>query len=227
MNPNVKSTYEPQKQLTLTNLYSYTATFVYQPLLPTNDDPLNHSTVTFPLAHVMLRNHRMFNRSLAEEQFYVGNPHALEATTYSKPLMMSFTNECKESVPITPLGSKPITNQALAGILTLSQKGPLPEWKLSSFDENPLQWPGWFGQFKSAIDAKVMKDDVKLACLKTLLSVKAKNAIAVSEYSETFYKDSSITLVRIFGQPQRFVAAHRKKLPNFPISHLSSNISFV
>ena len=65
------------------------------------------------------------------------------------------TIENKQSGPFTSSGSEPIANQDLAEILTLSQKGPLPEWKLSSFDGNPLQWPEWFGQFKSAIDAKV------------------------------------------------------------------------
>ena len=35
---------------------------------------------------------------------------------------------------ITSSGSKPILNQDLAEILTLSKKGPLSEWKLSSFD---------------------------------------------------------------------------------------------
>ena len=76
--------------------------------------------------------------------------------------MAPYTNENKQYGPITSSDSKPITNQDLAEILTLSQKGPLPEWKQSSFDGNPLQWPEWFGQLKSAIDAKVLSDDVKL-----------------------------------------------------------------
>ena len=58
--------------------------------------------------------------------------------------MAPYTNENKQYGLITSSGSKPITNQDLAEILTLSQKGPLPEWKLSSFDGNPLQWPEWF-----------------------------------------------------------------------------------
>ena len=75
-NPKLNSTYEPQEQLPLTNLYNYnplmqssfhhsniptssrpiaqqtffpsnSAIFVYQPLLPTNVGPLNPPTVTF------------------------------------------------------------------------------------------------------------------------------------------------------------------------------------
>ena len=108
--------------------------------------------------------------------------------------MAPYTNENKQYGPFTSSSSKPITNQDLAEILTLSQKGTLPEWKLSSFDGNPLQWPEWFGQFKSAIDAKVLSDDVKLTYLKTLVSGKAKNAIAEFAYSGVFYKDALKTL---------------------------------
>ena len=104
--------------------------------------------------------------------------------------MAPYTNENKQYGPFMSSGSKPITNQDLAEILTLSQKGPLPEWKLSSFDGNLLQWPEWFGQFKSAIDAKYLGDDVKLTYLKTLVSGKPKNAIAEFAYSGVFYKDA-------------------------------------
>ena len=59
--------------------------------------------------------------------FYVGNPNAADAATYSNSPMASLTSENKQSGPIASSGSKPMTNQDLAEILTLSQKGPLPE----------------------------------------------------------------------------------------------------
>ena len=93
--------------------------------------------------------------------------------------MAPYTSENKQCGPVTSSGSKPITNQDLAEILTLKQKGPLPEWKLSIFDGSPLQWPEWFGQFKNVIDAKVLSDDVKLTYLKILVSGKARNAITL------------------------------------------------
>ena len=130
--------------------------------------------------------------------------------------MTPHTSENKQSGPFTSSGSKPITNQDLAEILTLSQKGPLPEGNLSSFDGNLLQWPEWFGQFKSAIDAKVISDDAKLTYLKTLVSGKAKHAIAEIAYSGIFHKDSLKTRDRKFGQPQTIVAAHLEKLSKFP-----------
>ena len=130
--------------------------------------------------------------------------------------MAPYTSENKQSGPITSSGSKSITNQDLADILTLRQNGPLPEWKLSSSDGNPLQWPEWCGQFKSAIEAKVLSDDVLLTYLKTLISGKAKNAIAEFAYSGTFYSNALKVLEREFGQPQTIVAAHLEKLSNFP-----------
>ena len=86
---------------------------------------------------------------------------------------------------------------------------------MSYFDGNPLQWPDCFGQFKSATDAKVLSDDVKVTYLKTLVSGKAKNAIAEFAYSGVFYKDALKTLERKFGQPQTIVAAHLEKRSNF------------
>ena len=50
---------------------SNSANFVYQPLLPTNVGPLNPPTVTYPLTQIMSHSHRMFNRSLAEEQLFM------------------------------------------------------------------------------------------------------------------------------------------------------------
>ena len=190
-NSNVNSTYEPQEQLLLTNLCNYnplmkssfhhsniptssmpiaqhtffpsnSANFVYQPLLPTNVGPLNPPTVTFsPNSYYVTQPSNVQPFSSGGTLFYVGDPKALDAAIYSKPLMAPLTNENKQYGPVTSSGSKLVTNQDLAEILTLSKKGPLPEWKMSSFDGNPLQWPEWFGQFRSAIYAKVLSDDVK------------------------------------------------------------------
>ena len=154
-NPNVNSMYEPQEQIPLTNLYSYnplvqssfhqskmsassmpiaqqtffpntSGSFVYQPIFPTNVGLLNPPTVTSPptsyyVTH--LSNAQPF--SSGETTIYVGNPNAVDATIYSKPLMAPYTSEKKQPGPLTSSGSKPITNQDLAEILTLNQKGPL------------------------------------------------------------------------------------------------------
>ena len=205
------------------------ASFMYQQLLPTNVGPLNPPTVTFPPnSYYVTQPSNVQPFSSGAITFYVGNPNAVDAAIYSKPLMAPYTSQNKRSGLFTSSGSKPITNQDLAEILTMSQKGPLPEWKLSSFEGNPLQWPEWFGQVKSAIDAKVLSDFVKLKYLKTLISGKAKNAIAEFVYSGMFYKDALKTVERKFGQPQTIVAAYLEKLSNFPPlkMHNSELISF-
>ena len=207
---------------------SNSANFVYQPLLPTNVGPLNPPTVTFsPNSYYVTQPSNVQPFSSGGTIFYVGDPKALDAAIYSKPLMAPYTNENKQYGPIMSSGSKPITNQDLAEILTLSQKGSLPEWKLSSFDGSPLQWPEWFGQFKSAIDAKVLSDNVKLTYLKTLVSGNAKNAIADFAYSGVFYKDILKTLERKFGQPQTIVAAHLEKFSNFPPLKMHNSDSII
>ena len=156
-NPNVNSTHEPQEQLRLTNLYScnpliqstfhqsnittnsmliaqqiffpnFSASFVYQPLLPTNVGPLNPSTVTFAVnSNYVTHPSKVQQFSSRGTTFYVGNPNAVDTPIYLKQLMAPYTRENKPSGTITSSGSKPIINQDLAEILTLSQKGRLSE----------------------------------------------------------------------------------------------------
>ena len=98
-----------------------------------------------------------------------------------------------------------------------SKKDHLPEWKLAGYSGDPLQWHEWFGQFKSAIDSAPLTDDVKLTYLKTLVSGKAKTAIAEFAYCGAMYKDALKTLGRKFGQPQTVVSAYLDKLANYPV----------
>ena len=114
----------------------------------------------------------------------------------------------------------------LAKAGTCKKNDPLPEWKLSQYNGDPLQWHEWFGQFKSAIDAESLTDDVRLTHLKTLVTGKAKNAIAEFAYFGLMYRDARKTLERKFGQPQAVVSAHLDKLSSFPPlkMHNSDNI---
>ena len=70
-----------------------------------------------------------------------------------------------------------------------SRKDHLREWKLAQVDGNPLNWHEWFVQFKSTVDSPVLTDDTKLTYLKTLVTGKAKTAIAEFSYSGVMYKD--------------------------------------
>ena len=119
-----------------------------------------------------------------------------------------------------------VTLNDLVQALSVSKKDPLPEWKLAQYDGNPLQWHEWFGQFCSTVDAASLSDDVKLTYLKTLVTGKAKSAIAEFAYSGRMYKEALKTLERKFGQPQNVITAHLDKLSSFPQlrMHNSENI---
>ena len=117
-----------------------------------------------------------------------------------------------QATPTSPV----VTLQDLVDLLTTSRKDPLPQWKLSQFDGDPMNWPEWFGQYKSAIDSAKLTDDVKLTYLKTLVTGKAKSTIASYGYSGALYKDALKALERKFGQPHTIVSAYQDKLNTFP-----------
>ena len=103
----------------------------------------------------------------------------------------------------------------LVETLKSNRKGPLPERTLSKYDGDPLSCHEWSGQFKSAIDSANLTDDEKLTYLKTLVTGKAKLAIADVAYSGQFYRDSLKTLERKFGHPQVVVGAYFDTLASY------------
>ena len=131
--------------------------------------------------------------------------------------------------PVEDLSSSnaTLTMNDLAKLLTVSRKDPLPEWKLSTFDGNPLQWHEWYGQFKSAVDQAAITDEVKMTYLKTLVSGEAKIAIEGFAYSGALYRDALKALERKFGQPQAVVTAHLEKLSNYPAVKIHNSESII
>ena len=97
------------------------------------------------------------------------------------------------------------SDRALDEVLASNRKDPLPEWKLSDYDGNPLEWHKWIGQFRSVVNSlTTLPDDVKLTYLKTLVTVKINMAIADFAYSGRMYRDALRVLEQKFGQPQTF-----------------------
>ena len=126
---------------------------------------------------------------------------------------------------------RPLSTRELVNILMHNRKDHLPEWKLTQFDGNLLNWHEWVGQFRSTVDSAILSDDEKLTYLKTLGVGKAKSAIAIAiaieySYSGVLYKDALATLQRKFGQPHAVVGAHLDKFSNFPPlkMHNSENV---
>ena len=64
--------------------------------------------------------------------------------------------------PLHPTPPAPAAENAnlirvLADAITSKRNDPLPEWKLSQYSGDPLQWHEWYGQFKSAIDSQSLR----------------------------------------------------------------------
>ena len=130
------------------------------------------------------------------------------------------------SAPAPSIADNASLIRELADAITSKKNDHLPDWKLAQYNGDPLQWHEWHGQFKSAMDSQLLTNDDKLTYLKTLVTGKAKNAIAEFAYCGLMYKDALRTLELKFGQPQAVVIAHLDKLSNFPPlkMHNSDNI---
>ena len=139
------------------------------------------------------------------------------------------------AAPFIPSGSSAVLQpspthfslQEVAQQLASTKKDHLPEWKLSEYNGDPIHWHEWFGQFKSAIDLAPLTDDVKLTYLKTLVTAKAKVAIAEFAYGGAMYKDALKTLERKFGQPQAVVTSYLDKLANVPRVKMHNSESII
>ena len=148
-------------------------------------------------------------------------PSSLFPSANATPFVpSSATSVTQTSVPS-------FTIQDVAQILASTKKDHLPEWKLSQYGGDPIQWHEWYGQFKSAIDSAPLTDDVKLTYLKTLVTGKAKVAIAEFAYCGAMYKDALKTLERKFGQPQAVVTAYLDKLANVPLVKMHNSESII
>ena len=57
-------------------------------------------------------------------------------------------------------------------------RSSLPKLKLAEFSGDPFEWPEWSQLFQSTVHAAYMDDSVKMNHLKTMVTGKAKEAIA-------------------------------------------------
>ena len=135
--------------------------------------------------------------------------------SYVGPTPLSWSGP-QVSAPAPPIPDIASLIRELADAITSEKNDPLREWKLAELNGDPLKWHEWYCQFKIAIDSQSLTYDVKLTYLKTLITGKAKIAIAEFAYCSLIYKDALRTLERKFGQPKADVSAHLDKLRNFP-----------
>ena len=92
-------------------------------------------------------------------------------------------------------------------------RSSLPKLKLAEFSGDPLEWPEWSQLFQATVHAANMDDSVKMNHLKTMVTGKAKEAIAGLGYTAEMYNVAWNVLVRNFGKPQMVVDAQREFTP--------------
>ena len=95
-------------------------------------------------------------------------------------------------------------------------RSSLPKLKLAEFSGDPLEWREWSQLFQATVHAANIDDSVKMNHLKTMVTGKAKEAIAGSGYTAEMYNVAWNVLVRNFGKPQMVVNAQLKRIYSFP-----------
>ena len=95
-------------------------------------------------------------------------------------------------------------------------RSSLPNLMLAEFSGDPLEWPEWSQLFQATVHAANMDDSVKMNHLKTMVTGKAKEAIARLGYTAERYNVAWKVLVRKFGKPQMVVNAQLKRIYSFP-----------
>ena len=100
--------------------------------------------------------------------------------------------------------------------MTISSDPAFPKLKLAEFSGDPLEWPEWSQLFQATVQAANIDDSVKMNHLKTMVTGKAKEAIAGLGYTAEMYNVAWNVLVRNFGKPQMVVNAQLKRIYSFP-----------
>ena len=77
-------------------------------------------------------------------------------------------------------------------------RSSLPKLKLADFSCDPLEWPEWSQLFQATVHAANIDDSVKMNHLKTMVTGKAKEAIAGLGYTAEMYNVAWNVLVRNF-----------------------------
>ena len=95
-------------------------------------------------------------------------------------------------------------------------RSSLPKLKLTEFSGDLLEWPEWSQLFQATVHAANIDDSVKMNHLKTMVTGKAKEALAGLGYTAEMYNVAWNVLVRNFGKPQMVVNAQLKRIYSFP-----------
>ena len=150
--------------------------------------------------------------------------HVPTSSVHQPASNLNFAAPCLQTPSQNGNGLSPAD---VAKLIAATRKEPLPEWKLPEFSGDPLQWPEWFGQFKSAVDSATWTDAAKTTYLKTLVTGKAKAVIEGFAYCGDMYQEALKALERKYGQPQTVVSAHLEKLGSWPSVKMHNSESLI
>ena len=92
----------------------------------------------------------------------------------------------------------------------------LPKLEISTFSGDPLEWPEWSSLLLAKIDRIQIDDSLYMNHLKTLVTGKAKAAIAGLGYTGQMYTIAWDTLTRHFGRPQIIINAQLRQIHSHP-----------
>ena len=96
-------------------------------------------------------------------------------------------------------------------------RSSLPKLKSAEFSGDPLEWPEWSQLLQATVHAANLDDSVKMNHLKTMVTGKAKEAIAGLGYTAEMCNVAWNVLVRNFGKPQMVVNAQLKGIYSLPL----------
>ena len=120
----------------------------------------------------------------------------------SLPLNQTTTNNKMGNDTVPPHVAPPVSLTAPPQrhfgptiVRNMGLQASLPELKLAEFSGDPLEWPEWSGLFLSTVHAANINTNVKNNHLKTLVTGKAKGAIAGLCYTGDMYDVAWNTLV--------------------------------
>ena len=103
----------------------------------------------------------------------------------------------------------------------------LPRWNLVEFDGNPLQWPEWKGMFTSTVIQSPINNDERMNHLKTLVTGRAKTAIAGLPYDGKWFAEAWAILERKFGRPHVIISAQLDKIQSYPPVKMHSSSAII
>ena len=117
------------------------------------------------------------------------NGHDNYRVSFGRESLLKSRSPSGERIKLNRLPDRSVQN-------VLSSSSQLPMLKLNSFDGNALEWPEWLNMFVATVRNRAIPSSEKINHLKTMLTGKARAAIASMSYSGDLYDNAWALLER-------------------------------